>query len=144
VSAKWQTGVDGRTLHHHGRMVGAMDSAELADLVVVALNTATSNADILSAIRRLEIKVMAGQESIDAAVAAVQTAVTGIAAVANDLVAAAANIQAEIAALGTPVDTTALDAAVTSLNDAVAPLQAAQAQVDALETPPAETSEPAA
>ena len=71
-------------------------------------------------------KIMAAQDDINAAVAAIQ-------AVGSDLLAAVQNIQAEIAALqsaGTPVDTTALDAAVGSL-------QQAQAAVDALETPAA-------
>jgi hypothetical protein len=77
-------------------------------------------------LRRIERKVdqiMAAQDDVNAAVAAIQ-------AVAADLVAAVANIQAEIAALGTPVDTSALNAAVEGL-------QSAQAAVDALETPPA-------
>ena len=65
---------------------------------------------------------MAAQDDINAAVTAIQ-------AVTADLVAVVTNIWHEIAALGTPVDTTALDAAI-------APLQAAQAAVDALETPP--------
>jgi hypothetical protein len=65
---------------------------------------------------------MAAQDDINAAVTAIQ-------AVTADLVSAVTNIQAEIAALGTSVDTSALNAAI-------APLQAVQAQVDALETPP--------
>ena len=59
----------------------------------------------------------------------VDAAVTALQAVVTDLAAAVTKIQAEIAALGTPVNTAALDAAVISL-------QAVQATVDALEPAP--------
>lgn len=71
-----------------------------------------------------ENKIMTDQEHVDAEVEA-------IGAVVTDLAAAAANIEAEIAALKDAhpaVDFSGLDAAVSAL-------QGAQASVDALETP---------
>jgi prefoldin subunit 5 len=70
-------------------------------------------------------RIMTAQSDVDAAVAAHQ-------AVTADLTSAVTTIQAEIAALGTPVDTSALDTAVTAL-------QAADAAVDALESAPVVT-----
>lgn len=71
--------------------------------------------------------LMTAQDSVNAAVASIQSVVA-------DLTAAVTNIQAEIAALkaaaNVTVDTSGLDTAV-------AQLQAVQATVDALETPPA-------
>ena len=66
-------------------------------------------------------EIVTAQDDINAAVQAIQS-------VTADLVTAVANIQAELAALPAPVDTSALNAAI-------APLQAVQAQVDALESP---------
>lgn len=90
----------------------------------------------LQSIHSMLIRIIENQEKIMAAQDDVNAAVSAIQAVVTDLATAASNIQAEIAALnsqiaaggGTPVDTSALDAAVTSL-------QQAQAGVDALETP---------
>ena len=71
--------------------------------------------------RKLE-KIMAAQDDINAAVAALQQ-------VSADLLAAVTNIQAQLAA-GQQPDTSQLDASVTAL-------QAADAAIQALETPPA-------
>lgn len=78
---------------------------------------------------------MSAQTDVDAAVTAVGGLVTDVAEVVADLKVAVANISAEIASFGTPVDTTALDAAVAGFTDAETALAAAQASVDALETP---------
>lgn len=80
-------------------------------------------------------KIMSAQTDVDAAVTAVGGLVTDVAEVVADLKVAVANISAEIASFGTPVDTTALDAAVAGFTDAETALAAAQASVDALETP---------
>lgn len=79
---------------------------------------------LLHTVIKKEKKIMDDQQHVDAEVEA-------IGAVVTDLAAAAANIEAEIAALKTAnpaVDFTGLDVAVASL-------QGAQASVDALETP---------
>jgi predicted negative regulator of RcsB-dependent stress response len=84
--------------------------------------------------------LMAASDDIAAAVAALQSEETGVAATAADLTTAAANIQAELAALAAAnpsVDTTALNAAVAGLAPVQQQLTAAQSAVDALETPPA-------
>ena len=80
-------------------------------------------------------KIMSAQTDVDAAVTAVGGLVTDVAEVVADLKVAVANIQAEIASFGTPVDTTALNAAVAGFTEAETSLAEAQAAVDALETP---------
>lgn len=90
----------------------------------------------LESARHLLHHIIEQQEKIMTAQDDINVAVTAIQAVTADLTGAASNIQAEVASLnaqiaaagGTPVDTTALNAAI-------APLQAAQKAVDALETP---------
>lgn len=84
-------------------------------------------------------QIMTAQDDVAAAVAALQSEETGVAATAADLTTAAANIQAEIAALAAAnpaVDTTALNAAVAALSPVQQQLAAAQSAVDALQTPP--------
>lgn len=81
-------------------------------------------------------KVMAAQDDVNAAVAALQNEESGVAAVAADLQGAVANIQQELADLQNQgVDTSALNAAVAGLQQPMSDLQNAQASVDALETP---------
>jgi hypothetical protein len=84
-------------------------------------------------------KLMAASDDIAAAVAALQSEETGVAATAADLTTAAANIQAQIAALAAAnpaVDTTALNQAVAALAPVQQQLATAQSAVDALQTPP--------
>jgi hypothetical protein len=75
----------------------------------------------LVAVEQKEDAIMAGQASIDAAVAALTPFLTDL---SNDVAA----IKAQLAAGGTPVNTDALDAVV-------AQLPAAQAALDALANP---------
>lgn len=92
-------------------------------------------ADIKSADKKLG-RIMASQDDINAAVAALQNEESGVAATAADLQVAVTNIQNELASLQSQgVDTSALNAAVAGLSQPMSDLQAAQAAVDALETP---------
>lgn len=87
-------------------------------------------------IKKLLRRIMASQDDVNAAVAALQNEESGVAAVAADLQAAVTNIQQELAGLqGQGVDTSALNDAVAALQQPMSDLQAAQGSVDALETP---------
>jgi outer membrane murein-binding lipoprotein Lpp len=79
--------------------------------------------EILHRIEQKVDRLMAAQDDINAAVTALDSFL-------SDLSAAVQSIQAELAAAGTPPDTTAL-------NSVIAQLPAAQAAVDALVTPAA-------
>jgi len=83
-------------------------------------------------------KIMTTVNDIAAAVTAISGIVAQVNTTVTDLLTEAVPaIQAEIAALGTPVDTSALDAAVAALTPLAAQLSSAQAAVDALEPPAA-------
>lgn len=87
--------------------------------------------------RKLD-NIMAAQDDVNAAIAALQSEEAGVAAVSADLQTAVAAIQAELAGLqASGVDTSGLNAAVAGLAQPMADLQAAQASVDALAPAPA-------
>jgi hypothetical protein len=85
--------------------------------------------------------IMAAQDDIAAAVAALNTANNSLTSFLTDLSSDVAAIKAAIGNGGTPVDTTALNAAVASFNTTVGQLPAVQATIDAL-APPATTPPP--
>ena len=95
--------------------------------------------DKLNRIIETQEKIMAGQASIDAAVAQLTTTQANEAAAVTQLGTDVTAIQAELAAQGS-VDTTALDAAVAAQAASDASLTAAVEGVTALATPPTGTS----
>jgi hypothetical protein len=97
--------------------------------------------DVVALLRRIEKKetrIMAVQDDINQAAAALTSLVNTVGTVAADLVAAEANIKAHVDALTAQgVDTTALNAAVAAVPAAATQLTSAQAGIDALESAPA-------
>ena len=90
-----------------------------------------------------QVTIMAGQASIDAAVAAIQATQANEAAAVTALGTDVTEIQALLAAGGTPLDTTALDAAVAAAPASDSALTTAVAGVTTLAGQPA-TPAPAA
>ena len=97
---------------------------------------------LLNDIDRKVTALMAAQDDVNQAAAALVSLTNSLGTIAGDLQAAVANIQAEIAALkaaNPAVDTSALNAAVAGIAAPLAALQSADAAVGALETPPTGT-----
>lgn len=148
ITPGWRTGTGGRTLYRDGRLVGMLDTPELADLVVRTLTAAAGTAGITHALTRMEQKIMsalsdlqAANVDLAAADATLTTAVTGLAA---EQVTFLTDIAAAIAAAGT--DPAALAAVTADINaraadlrseaDAITALTAGQVAADPA-TPPA-------
>ena len=84
-------------------------------------------------------QLMAAQDDVNSAAAALVSVTNAIQQVASDLNVAVTNIQAEIAALkaaNPAVDTTALNTAVAGIAAPLAALQSADSAVQGLESPP--------
>jgi len=124
VSEHWRVGrTVGRTIYRRDVLIGVMDDAADAALVVEAVNNQMSNAGILRAFNRMETKIVGALEDLQAADLVLDAEVTALvdeqATFLTDVAAALAAAGTDPAAIAAvAADVTAQAAKLTALADA--------------------------
>ena len=124
MSEHWRVGrTVGRTIYRRDVLIGVMDDAADAALVVEAVNNQMSNAGILRAFNRMETKIVGALEDLQAADLVLDAEVTALvdeqATFLTDVAAALAAAGTDPAAIAAvAADVTAQAAKLTALADA--------------------------